>query len=107
MNRIAFAYCACLLSAIGAQGQIQPQFFAMGVSTPGDMPKVSYGLIAHPPILWSSVEGTARGTYSFTSIDGFIKKSPKDANGVAQISLDLGGWTPEWAVALHSSCYNN
>src|ERR1700686_2422634 len=98
MNRIAFACWAFLLFAVAAQAQIQPQFFGMGVSTPGDMPKVSYGLIAHPPIVWSSVEGTGRGIYNFNSIDGFVKKAPKDAKGVAQISLDLGGWTPEWAV---------
>ncbi len=107
MNRIVFACCATLLFAAGAQSQLQPQFFAMGVSTPGDMPKVSYGLISHPPVVWTTVEGSGRGIYNFNSIDGFVKRAPKDANGVAQISLDLGGWTPEWAVAVHSTCYNN
>jgi hypothetical protein len=106
MKRIWSLLCV-LVFASAAQAQIQPQFFAMGVSSVGDLPKVSYGVIAHPPVVWPTVEGTARGTYSFASIDGFVKKAPKNANGVAMVSLDLGGWTPEWAVAVHSTCYNN
>ena len=107
MNRIVSLCSGLLVFAASAQSQIQPQFFGMGVSSTGDMPKVSYGLISHPPVVWPTVEGAGRGTYNFKSIDAFVKKSPKDANGVAQIDLDLGGWTPQWAVAIHSSCYNN
>jgi hypothetical protein len=71
------------------------------------MPKVSYGVISHPPVVWTTVEGTSRGTYNFSSIDAFVKKAPKNASGAALVNLDLGGWTPEWAVANHSTCYNN
>jgi hypothetical protein len=106
MNRIVSLLCAVLVLAVGAQSQIQPQFFGMGVSTTADMPKVSYGVIAHPPVVWTSVE-LSRGSYTFTNIDAFVKKAPKNASGAAMVSLDLGGWTPEWAVANHSTCYNN
>lgn len=106
MNRIVSLMFAVVVLAVESQGQIQPQFFAMGVSTTADMPKVSYGVVAHPPVVWSTVE-LSRGNYTFNNIDAFVKKAPKNANGVAMVSLDLGGWTPEWAVANHTTCYNN
>ena len=90
-----------------AFGQIQPSFFGMGVSTSVDMPKVNYGTLSHPPVVWTTVEGTARGTYNFINIDGFVKKAPRAANGAALITLDLGGWTPGWAVSDQSSCFSN
>ena len=96
-----------LSSVVASQGQIQPSFFAMGVASTNDMPKVSYGTIAHPPVGWTTIEGTGRGVYNFKSMDQFVKKSPKDANGVAQIVIDLGGWTPGWAVADQTSCFHN
>lgn len=107
MNRIVNLLCGVVLLSAGAQSQIQPQFFAMSVSTTADMPKVSYGVISHPPIVWTTVEGASRGKYNFSSIDAFVKKAPKNASGAALVNLDLGGWTPEWAVANHSTCYNN
>lgn len=90
-----------------ALSQIQPQFFAMGISTTSDMPKVSYGVISHPPVVWTSVEGVTSGVYNFSSIDAFVKKAPRNSSGAALVNLDLGGWTPEWAVANHTTCYNN
>jgi hypothetical protein len=97
-----------LLIAVGAQGQtIQPTFFGMGVSTSGDKPKVPYGTLAHPPLVWTTVEAGGRGKYDWKAIDGFVMIAPKDAHGVAQIDLVLG-WTPGWAVANHSgNCLNN
>ena len=99
--------CAFVLISLGAQGQIQPQFFGMGVATSSDMPKVSYGTLSHPPVAWTAIEGTARGTYDFTAMDGFVRRAPKDANGVALLVLDLGGWTPGWAVADQTHCFKN
>jgi len=107
MRKILVVLCALLLTTVIAQGQIQPEFFAMGVATTTDMPKVSYGTLAHPPVGWTTIEGAGRGVYNFTSMDQFVKKSPKDANGVAQIVVDLGGWTPGWAVANQTSCFHN
>lgn len=104
MNRFV-CVCAVLFSfAIGAQSQIQPQFFAMGVATTSDMPKVSYGLISHPPVAWTAIEGPARGTFSFTNTDAFVKKAPKDANGVALVDI-VFGWTPGWAVKDQQYCF--
>jgi hypothetical protein len=96
-----------LLLSVAAQSQIQPGFFGMGIASTNDLPKVSYGTISHPPVGWTTIEGTGRGVYSFRTMDAFVKNSPKDANGVAQLVLDLGGWTPGWAVADHSHCFIN
>jgi poly(3-hydroxybutyrate) depolymerase len=84
---------------------ILSQFFGMGVSSSSDMPKVSYGTLSHPPLAWTAIEGTARGSYNFGTIDSLVGNAPKDANGVALIDLALG-WTPSWAVANQSSCVN-
>lgn len=67
--------CALFLAAIVAQSQIQPQFFAMGVASTTDMPKVSYGTLAHPPVGWTTIEGTGRGVYNFKSMDQFVKNA--------------------------------
>src|SRR5437879_4815174 len=107
MRLIVKLLCGTVLFPVVALGQIQPTFFGMGVSTSTDMPKVSYGTLSHPPVVWTTVESTTRGTYNFVNIDGFVKRAPKDANGVAMINLDLGGWTPGWAVADHTHCYAN
>ncbi|HEY6763362.1 MAG TPA: cellulase family glycosylhydrolase [Candidatus Sulfotelmatobacter sp.] len=96
-----------LMAAIGVQAQVQPTFFSMGVATTGDMPKVSYGTISHPPIAWISIEGAGRGQYNFRSMDAFVKKAPKDANGAALLVLDLGGWTPGWSVVDQTTCFHN
>ena len=87
-----------LLIAAVAQAQIQPSFFAMGVSSTLDRPKVNYGVLAHPPVVWTTVESGGRGVYNWKNMDSFVQIAPKDANGVAQIDLTLG-WTPGWAVA--------
>jgi hypothetical protein len=84
---------------------IQPQFFGMGVSSSSDMPKVSYGTLSHPPLAWTAIEGTARSSYNFGTMDALVKSAPKDSNGVALVDLALG-WTPSWAVANQSSCAN-
>jgi hypothetical protein len=107
MNRFVTLVCTCVLTAIGLQAQIQPTFFGMGVSSTGDMPKVSYGTLSHPPIAWTSIEGPARGTYNFKSMDAFVKNAPKDSTGTALLVLDLGGWTPGWAVADQTTCFHN
>jgi hypothetical protein len=86
-----------------AEGQIQASFFGMGATSSADMPKLSYGVLSHPPLAWTSIEGTGRGVYDFTTIDQFVNGAPRDANGVAQIDLALG-WTPGWAVAVHTHC---
>ena len=98
--------CALFLAAIVAQSQIQPQFFAMGVASTTDMPKVSYGTLAHPPVGWTTIEGTGRGVYNFKSMDQFVKNAPQ-LNGISQIVIDLGGWTPGWAVADQAQCFHN
>jgi hypothetical protein len=107
MSKIVGWLIAVVLFQAAALGQIQPTFFGMGVSTSVDMPKVSYGTLSHPPVVWTTVEATTRGTYNFVNIDGFVKRAPRDANGVALIVLDLGGWTPGWAVADHTNCFSN
>jgi hypothetical protein len=100
----ALAAASFCLVAIAAQGQdIESSFFGMGVSQSSDLPKVVYGTLSHPPLAWTSIEGAARGTYDFSSIDKFVTAAPKDANGVAQIDIPLG-WTPGWAVSSKSSC---
>jgi len=104
--------CAALFFLLWGLGspsfsQIKPSFFAMGVASTNDMPKVSYGTISHPPAGWTTIEGAGRGVYNWRVMDNFVKNSPKDAHGVAQLSLDLGGWTPGWAVADHTHCITN
>jgi len=95
-----------LFSGIAAQAQIQSTFFGMGVATPTDPPKVTYGTLSHPAVAWTTIEGKARGTFNFMPIDGFVKIAPKDANGVAILDLVMG-WTPGWAVADQTSCFHN
>ena len=92
-----------LLAGATSMAQIQPAFFGMGAVSSGDLPKVTYGTLSHPPLAWTSIEGTARGTYDFTSMDQFVNGAPKDANGVAQVDLAMG-WTPGWAVAVQTHC---
>jgi hypothetical protein len=58
---------------------IQPQFFGMGVSSSSDMPKVSYGTLSHPPLAWTAIEGTARSSYNFGTMDALVKSAPKDS----------------------------
>lgn len=93
----------CLFFSVAAQGQIQSSFFGMGAVASSDLPKVNYGVLSHPPLAWTAIEGTARGTYDFGSTDQFVNGAPKDANGVAQVDL-VFGWTPGWAVASHTRC---
>lgn len=106
MNRIASLLAAFLLVAAAGQSQISPQFFGMGAAQPFDLPKVSYGTLSHPPVAWTGIEGTARGTYDFSNFDAFVKRSPKDSKGVALITLVMG-WTPGWAVADQTNCFRN
>jgi len=106
MSRVAVLLSTLLLGTCAVQGQIQPDFFGMGVANPFDMPKVSYGTLNHPPVVWTAIEGTARGTYNFTSTDGFVQRAPKEANNVAKVTLVLG-WTPGWAIADQTHCFRN
>jgi hypothetical protein len=96
---------ALIAVAVSAEGQIQPSFFAMGVSSTLDRPKVNYGTLSHPSLVWTTVEAGGRGVYNWKNMDPFVEIAPKDANGVAQIVLSLG-WTPGWAVADHTHCFN-
>ncbi len=99
------ASCFLLMTmTVAAEAQIQPSFFGMGVSTTIDPPKVTYGTLSHPPLVWTTVENGGRGVYNWKNMDPFVKLAPKDANGVAQIVLSLG-WTPGWAVADHTHCF--
>jgi|SRR3984885_785393 hypothetical protein len=107
MSHFVKLLLTCVLTAIGLQAQVQPTFFGMGVSTTGDMPKVSYGTLSHPPVAWTNIEGAGRGKYNFKSMDAFVTKAPKDANGVSLLVLDIGGWTPGWAVADQTTCFHN
>lgn len=106
MRRLA-VLVGILLSTLAAHSQIQQSFFSMGVSTTQDMPKVTFGTISHPPVGWTTIEGAGRGVYNWRVMDNFVKNSPKDANGVAQLVIDLGGWSPGWAVADHTHCFTN
>ena len=106
MKTVATAVCTLLLLTFAAHAQIQPTLFAMGTSATADMPKVTYGVLSHPPVAWPMIEGTARGVYNFKSLDQFVKKSPVDANGVAMIDI-VFGWTPGWAVADQTTCSHN
>jgi hypothetical protein len=94
---------ALFLVAVATQGQIQSSFFGMGVVASQDLPKVTYGVMSHPPLAWTSIEGKGRGVYSFNVIDPFVKGAPKDSNGVAQVDLVMG-WTPGWAASSQKGC---
>lgn len=96
-------FAIALFVANAAQGQIQTSFFGMGSVTGTDMPKVTYGVLSHPPLAWTSIEGTGRGVYDFSSMDAFVKAAPKDVHGTAQVDLVMG-WTPGWAVAVKTHC---
>jgi hypothetical protein len=107
MSRFVTLLVTSLFAAVGLHAQIQPTFFGMGVATTGDMPKVSYGTLSHPPIAWTSIEGAGRGKYNFKSMDSFVKNAPKDSTGASLIVFDIGGWTPGWAVADQTTCFHN
>ena len=107
MSRFVKLLFVGVLTAVNLQAQIQPTFFGMGVASTGDMPKVSYGTLSHPPMAWTSIEGVGRGKYNFTSMDAFVKKAPQDSTGTALLVLDVGGWTPGWAVADQTTCFHN
>lgn len=98
--------CTLVLVGLAAQAQIPSTLFGMGVSTATDMPKVTYGMISHPAVAWTAIEGTQRGVFNFKNIDAFVKAAPKDANGVALIDIPFG-WTPGWAVADQTHCIKN
>jgi hypothetical protein len=97
--------CAMMWMAVGAYAQIAPSFCAMGVSSTLDPPKVTYGTLSHPSLVWTTVESGGSGVFDWTNMDPFIDIAPKDSNGVAQIVLSLG-WTPGWAVSDHTHCFN-
>jgi hypothetical protein len=61
-----------------AEETIQANFFGMGVASPTDMPKVGYGTLAHPPLAWTAIEGTARQSYNFATMDALVDNAPKD-----------------------------
>ena len=105
MKRMTGLWCVLImLVVVSAQGQVQPSFFAMGISSSLDMPKVTYGTMSHPSLVWTTVESGGRGVYNWKNMDPFVKNVPKDANGVANIVLSMG-WTPGWAVADHKHCF--
>ena len=109
MKRNAFlvlGLISLLWCSVAAQAQLDPTFFSMGVSSSLDMPKVTYGTLSHPSLAWTTVEGTARGTYNWKNMDPFVNSVPKDANGVANIVISMG-WTPGWAVKDHTHCFNS
>lgn len=108
MKRIASLWwvVAMLCAAVSVEAQIPSSFFAMGVSSTLDRPKVNYGTLSHPSLVWSTVESGGRGVYNWKNMDPFVEIAPKDANGVAQIVLSMG-WTPGWAVANQKGhCFN-
>jgi hypothetical protein len=108
MRKIPTILSAFLICFATAHAQIAQEFFSMGISSTDDMPLVNYGTISHPPVGWTTIEGTANGDFDFRVIDQFVKNAPKDANGVAQLVIDLGGWTPGWAASSTSSgCFTN
>jgi len=104
MKRMMGVWCALMWMAVVTQAQVQPTFFAMGVSSTLDPPKVTFGTLSHPSLVWTTVESGGRGVYNWKNMDPFVKIAPKDANGVAQVVLSLG-WTPGWAVADHTHCF--
>jgi hypothetical protein len=97
--------CLILLLALSLQAQIQPTYFGMGAASANDLPKVSYGVLSHPAVAWTEIEGAGRGIYTFKNIDAFVRNAPKDSNGVALIDI-VFGWTPGWALADQSTCMN-
>jgi len=103
MKRTLAVMASILLIAAAAQGQIQASFFGMGVVASSDLPKVSYGVMSHPPLAWTAIEGKGRGIYDFGATDPFVLAAPKDGNGVAQVDLVMG-WTPGWAVSSQKGC---
>jgi hypothetical protein len=105
IKRISGLAALLILSAGMGQAQIPSSFFSMGVSTALDFPKVTYGTLSHPPVAWTAIEGTGRGVYNWNNMDPYVSHAPKSANGVAQIVITMG-WTPGWAVADHSHCFN-
>ena len=111
MRKISTALCTLSLLTLvvltqAAQAQIPSTFFGMGAAVPNDMPKVPYGVLSHPAVAWTEIEGTGRGVYNFRSMDAFVRSAPKNANGVALIDIPFG-WTPGWAIADQSSCIKN
>jgi hypothetical protein len=106
MKRKHCLLCVIMLMAVMGQAQVSASFFGMGVSTAADFPKVTYGTLSHPPVAWTTIEGKARGTYNWPNMDPYVNHAPKNANGVAQIVITMG-WTPGWAVADHTHCFNN
>ena len=94
---------ALLVIAVAAQGQIQSSFFGMGVIAFQDLPKVNYGVMSHPPLAWTAIEGKGRGVYDFSTTDPYVEDAPKDSNGVAQVDLVMG-WTPGWAASSQKGC---
>jgi hypothetical protein len=106
MKRMTRLWCVLVvLMAVAAEAQVQAPFFAMGVSSTLDRPKVTYGTLSHPSLVWTTVESGGRGVYNWKNMDPFIQIAPKDSNGVAQVVLSMG-WTPGWAVANHQHCFN-
>jgi len=103
--RIFLAVLAAISFSIAraAEAQIKPSFFGMGVVDSADLPKVNYGVMSHPPLAWSAIEGTGRGVFDFTVMDQYVKAAPKDSHGIAQVDLVMG-WTPGWAVAVKTHC---
>lgn len=106
MKAIVPTVCLLAVLTLAAQAQIPSTFFGMGAASSSDMPKVPYGTLSHPAVAWTEIEGSGRGIYNFTNIDGFVKNAPKNANGVVLIDIPFG-WTPGWAVADQSSCIKN
>jgi hypothetical protein len=103
MKRAGLAAMIAVLLTLASQAQIKSSFFGMGAVDSADTPKVNYGILSHPPLAWTAIEGSARGVYDFTSTDQFVEAAPKDANGVAQVDL-VFGWTPGWAVSSQKNC---
>ena len=101
---ILVSLLSTFLISAAAQAQIQPSFFGMGISNSTDLPKVTYGTMSHPSLVWTTAEGTGRGVYNWKNVDPFVNHAPKDANGVANVVLSMG-WTPGWAVADHKHCF--
>jgi hypothetical protein len=91
MKRMMGLWCVLMMvMAAAAEGQIPSSFFAMGVSSTLDPPKVTYGTLSHPSLVWTTVESGGRGVYNWKNMDPFIEIAPKDSNGVAQIVLSMG-----------------
>lgn len=100
---VAITFVLTVFLVGGAESQIEPSFFGMGVVASNDLPRVNYGVMSHPPLSWTAIEGSGRGVYNFGPTDAFVNSAPKNANGVAQVDLVMG-WTPGWAVAVKTHC---